>query len=762
MSLRFGLAARMLLVIVAVNAFVAIVGSAYRLNLLTQAIEEVEVQRAASLRRAIGLVVDDRVERLMTAARFLGEHPTLVAAAAGDAPPAERRRRVGPLLDKFNRMLDVDVLEVIARDRSLLYRADAPFVSGEAIDTPGLADALAGKEAAVTAPDRSGLALRVFVPLGAGQQPAAALAVGLWLDDSFARAVGEEVGAEIAILSAHGAVLAASMPHAQLEPLLEPDAIERSLQEQFQVITGRGGADQTTVYFAQTLIDQTYVWRMTVDSSQASAQFAQARSAGLQLTAWLALLSAALLGWLAHRHARKLRALQLEAEQAVQRIGASPVVASRGGSELDSLAVAMREMTRRMLAHTDELQAARDAADAANIAKSAFLANMSHEIRTPMHGVLGMAELLDHTPLSAQQRKSVDMLRQSGKSMLALLDSILDLSKIEAGRLELEDYVFDLDRTVRASVDLMAPWAARKGLALSLEVGAGLPARARGDPMRIQQVLNNLLGNAIKFTESGAIRVVFAAAPDLGESAYRICVKDTGPGIAPAAIGQLFQPFAQGDNTTIRKHGGSGLGLAIALRIVQAMGGTLTVESELGRGSTFCFTMHLRATFAPRRAGAAASHELVVPSDAHTGPDSGAAARDGALRVLVAEDNPVSQRYAQSLLQQLGHDADVADNGKHAVQKAVETGYDVILMDCRMPVLDGYDATRQIRRDDLARGVPRRAIFALTASAMAEDHERCSAAGMDGVLVKPFTRAELAALLERVRANLNQASTSSP
>ena len=769
MKLRLGFAAKIVLTIAVVSVAVGYVGDQVRKSLVTQVIRDIEHERAADLRRVIGFEAEENIQRRVTAARLLAMNPSLLAAVALDAPRAERRRRVAALLDKFEESAQFGILQVIDRDGSVLYRAHSPETFDDVKDTPGLAEALAGKEATATAPGKMGLAMRVFVPLGDGEQPHAVLSAGLLLDDAFARRLSEQTGARIAILSPRGEVLASSMPRAQLEPLLEPQAIQLSFQQKTQAIPGRPEGDWTSVYFLQTLIDQTYVWRVSVDSSFAHAQLAQALRTTLPVTLILGLISVALLVWLAQRHVGKVRALQHHAEDTMRRIGASPN--QNGGSEIDALSATTREMTRRLLAHADELKAARDAANAANLAKSSFLANMSHEIRTPMNGVLGMAELLDKMPLNTEQRECVDMLRHAGKSMLALLDGVLDLSKIEAGRLDLEHAPIDVERVVRGSVHLMAPSAARKGLNLALEVAPGLPTQALGDALRIQQVLNNLLGNAIKFTQSGSIHVVLSTAPGMGGAAYRVCVRDTGKGIAPEAIERVFEPFVQADNSTTRKFGGSGLGLAISKRIVQAMGGVLSVDSEPGRGSTFCFTMCLGPPAADARTSVAglagdtgAGSAARAPADSRAnagGGDPNAAGdanaegdaahpRTDSLHLLLVEDNPVSQRYAQALLQQMGHRVDLADNGQHAVQSATATNYDAILMDCRMPVLDGYEATRQIRRAALTRAAPRCPIFALTASALAEDRERCREAGMDGVLIKPFTHDELAALFEGV------------
>ncbi len=385
-------------------------------------------------------------------------------------------------------------------------------------------------------------------------------------------------------------------------------------------------------------------------------------------------------------------------------------------------------------ARSRELEAAKIAAESANLAKSQFLANMSHEIRTPMHGILGMAQLAIGSETPQEAREYVKTLRSSAEALLHVLNDILDFSKIEAGKLTLESVPFSVRHSVDEVRKMVLPQARAKALVLECRIADDVPDLLIGDPMRLHQVLVNLLGNALKFTEFGSVilQVTRDAALSLNSKTVLLFrVSDTGIGIPEKQQKTIFDAFAQADGSVTRRFGGTGLGLAISSQLVQLMGGRLWVESTLNVGSTFQFTCRL---------GIARQQELAVEP-------AGLSAQESPMRILLAEDNSVNQMVATKLLARHGHHVKVATTGLEAVQAWEHEPFDLILMDEQMPAMDGIEAVRQIRARESENGTKRTAIVALTASAMKGDRERFLAAGMDGYLAKPFTSEELYAAI---------------
>ncbi len=581
------------------------------------------------------------------------------------------------------------------------------------------------------------------------------------------------------------------------------------------------------------------------------------------------------------------------------RIPVSISIAAMNGEEgpTEGFVCVAQDMTERRRVQ-EELRQAKEAAETASKAKSEFLARMSHEIRTPMNGVLGMTELLMASTLSEKQRRFADTVYRSAESLLTVINDVLDFSKIEAGKLELENVDFDLRDAVEEVAELFGEAANHKGLEIASLVSADVPRSVAGDPVRLRQILTNLVSNALKFTQEGEVSVhVSVEQMQARDVLLRLEVKDTGIGVAPEVQRQIFESFAQADGSTTRQFGGTGLGLAIARELAHLMGGAIGVESELGRGSTFWFTVRLQLS-APKETTATtlpvdvqALRVLVVDDNAtgrtvlshlldawgiehqcagdapealgllHTAaarkqpfdvaildmvmpgmggvelarviregpplsatrlimlsvasngwaselaeetgpvvclhkpvrqsslfnalleskvlavndmtgsgakPESGISGKsDLQARILLVEDNAVNQEVARGMLQALGCDVDVADNGSVAVEAVAQHSYDLVLMDCQMPIMDGFEATRRIREletksadnHDIAGERPHMVVVALTAHAMKGDREQCLAAGMDDYLSKPFTQVQLAEILRKWLSDRRQPSS---
>ncbi|MBF0126704.1 MAG: response regulator, partial [Magnetococcales bacterium] len=412
--------------------------------------------------------------------------------------------------------------------------------------------------------------------------------------------------------------------------------------------------------------------------------------------------------------------------------------------DVTELRLHRENLEQTVLERTAELEKSRDAAEAGARAKATFLVNMSHEIRTPMNGVLGMADLIMQTSLTRQQRHYVETIHRSGHMLLRIINDILDLSKIQAGQLTMEMLRFDLNQVLGDICAIFSTQAKRNGLDFVCKLAETVPLHLLGDPYRLNQVLFNLIGNAIKFTERGSVvlsmEIVQLRKVDV---VLRFQVQDTGIGISPDYQPRIFETFSQEDPSVSRKFGGTGLGLAISRELVLRMGGDLWMESVPGQGSTFRFTVRFgRQQRGDRREICAwqGQQRLATPDNLTF---SG--------RILLVEDNPVNQEVAVATLERFGCQVTVAGNGQQALSlfRAAVPGFDAIFMDCEMPVMDGFETTRQLRLMEQQAGVAPTPIIALTAHVLQESRDRCNGVGMDDYLQKPFSQSEMGVILNR-------------
>ena len=651
---------------------------------------------------------------------------------------ADRLANLKSSMDQVFALERMQMLEVADTNEVVLYRAHEPDRFGDKAVGWGVTEALGGKGITASIRVKEGVVIEAIEPLRQGGAVVGAVTAGILLNKKLVDELSHQVGAHLALLGQKGAVTAATNG---AKDGFDLRGMEEAFEKKIPVYRFDQNARQTSVYLPLVIVDEAYVVLARLDSAEAYGLI----ESGNRRSAYVALLTlvvSLVVGFLVlHWVMGPLRKLRLRAQKTAMNLTGESIAAS-GRDEVVSVVKVLDSLTDRLVQRNQDLALAKEQADAASLAKSQFLSAMSHEIRTPLNGVLGMAELLMDTPLSRDQVRFVGAIESAGRVLHGLLSDILDLAKIEEGQVRLERIDFDPKQTVLDLSSVFAEMASMRSISLVTDLKDLGCNWAAGDPTRFKQVLSNFLSNAMKFTPRGEVRLrgesIAAPAGDT-RPWCRFSVSDTGIGMAPEALGKLFQRFEQADVSTTRHYGGSGLGLAISKHLVELMGGQVHVQSSLGEGSRFWFDIPFESPSTP---------SAPVPMRLSTVKLEG-------MKILVAEDNAINQLVVKTLLSRLNAEPTIVENGEQALQAVQDGKFDLVFMDCQMPVMDGFEATRKIRLWEQSQGnkadFRRLSIVALTANALAGDREACLASGMDDYVTKPVTSAALLQALERHR-----------
>jgi signal transduction histidine kinase/ActR/RegA family two-component response regulator len=694
-------------------------------DLLQDSLHKREEEKARAISLALENLIAAQNKQTQITARLIANRNSLGRSIA-HLRDADSFATIRSVIDATLVDSDVTFLEVIDAQEVMIYRTNEKDEPIQVASNWGAFEALSGASLMSSSVEMGQLTLRAFEPIYHDDAVVGAVTAGLRITPDLLKKISKNLVAELALFSREGKVLAASAPSAGR---VEMKAINETFAQKIPVYRHDVGQQKTRGYFPIMVIDSGYVLVVDSNSELAYLQLAQANQRATLISLGIAVLSI-LIGVLFLRWIlRPLVKLRERAEKTALELTGSEIHAE-STSEIASVVSVLDGLTERLTTRNSELTKAGALADAANRSKSQFIANMSHELRTPMNAIIGLTHMLGRNNNDPGQRDKLGKISHAADHLLQLLNDILDLSKMDAEQMTLEQTRFTLGALMRHLESLVSSKAESKKIKLIFDVDRNiLQQTLLGDALRLQQVLVNLVGNAVKFTERGHVTVAIHLLADIdNRMQLRFSVSDSGIGIPSEAVKRIFDPFEQADGSTTRQYGGSGLGLTISQRFVRLMGGDIELTSTPGEGSCFAFTIafnksadQLDQTLDSVTLGAQAEKNL--------------RAEYRGTRVLVAEDDWVNQEVILELLREvIGFHVDIAEDGEIALKKAEENDYSLILMDMQMPEMDGVEATVCLRQLPGYAFVP---IVAMTANAFAEDRAQCMDAGMNDFLTKP-------------------------
>lgn len=706
-------------------------------DVLAETIRLREIDKISTVAKMMEAFIDGNKDEAKATARMLATDRTVLGAM--DKSPGVRRAQLAQRLDEIYALDEIQSLEVTDSNEVVLYRAHDRNHFGDANALVwGVSETLTSGTGSLTSQRiKTGVLIQATEPIHLSGRVVGSLTAGVALDNAFFEDLGRQLGAKLALLNRQDVV--AGDPDLLASAQIDMNGVTEAFESKVPVYRVDAVSHHTSVYLPVVMVDEAYVVMAHLDSTDAYRLAAQGSQRSLLLTT-LTLLGSLVVGFITLRLVMNpLLKLRHRAEQTALELTGEAIV-QNDRNEVRSVVKVLDTLTERLVHRNADLLLEKEKAEAANKAKSQFLATMSHEIRTPLNGVLGLAELLQSSKLDAEQTSFVAGITSAGKSLHVLLSDILDLARIEEGQLTIERADFDPRQLCLDIAQVHHVMASKRNLTLLTDFTTMPCNWANGDPNRLRQVLSNLLANAMKFTEQGTVNFTAQQipAPDADPRTWcRFTVQDSGIGMTLEAQANLFQRFTQADASTTRRYGGSGLGLSICKNLVTMMEGHIHIVSSLGKGSRVWFDLPLDKAQSAR------------PSTSDVQPITPLTTQAQGMRILVAEDNLINQVVIRNLLEQRGAVVTLAENGQLALALAQSNTFDLIFMDCQMPVMDGLEATRLIRAWENTQ--PERVpmpIVALTANAMASDRDACLAAGMTDFTTKPIKGEVLARIFE--------------